>query len=67
MGRIILDLLPQPAHMYVNDILISIIIIFPDQAVNLRLREHSARIRSEQLQDMEFLGGQLDLFPILQR
>ncbi|MNP53841.1 hypothetical protein D3C76_1483500 [compost metagenome] len=50
--------------MNINDVLIAIIFLIPNKSINLRLSEHSIGVVKKQLENIGFLGCQLEFFAL---
>lgn len=58
---ILLDLFPEPSHMYINRTCIALIIVLPDYLEEHFPAVHLIGIKNKELKDVEFTGRQIDL------
>ena len=61
LGRIVLDLGPQPVHQTVDGVFKALELVAPYQVNELTPAESASRMGGEQGQQFKFLGGEADL------
>src|SRR6202022_5121750 len=55
------ELAPQPPHVDLDQVMPAVEVVVPNVLDDLRPREQAARVMHEEVEDGEFLGGELDV------